>query len=203
MPANSKVYFNIYDRDLFSAEKIGEASLAVSTNGQRYTFIRTYVCIYAYVCTSLSLSLSLSLCVCVCVCVCLHFLTLAGAHARARTFAQARMPTQHMYTHIYTCESRSHRPSPGERWLPLRRGGEDAGAGDLLVHLSALFPPAPPPDPEVRAPAVRLHPISKATHPNHPCPLLRHRLRSPCRRRCRRHRLARSGGQVATATGMI
>ena len=48
MPANSKVYFNIYDRDLFSAEKIGEASLAVSTNGQRYTFIRTYVCIYAY-----------------------------------------------------------------------------------------------------------------------------------------------------------
>ena len=47
MPANSKVYFNIYDRDLFSAEKIGEASLAVSTNGQRYTFIRTYVCVYA------------------------------------------------------------------------------------------------------------------------------------------------------------
>ena len=89
MPANSKVYFNIYDRDLFSAEKIGEASLAVSTNGQRYTFIRTYVCIYAYVCTSLSLSLSLSVCVCVCVCVYtfLHSRAHTHAHAHSRRHA--------------------------------------------------------------------------------------------------------------------
>ena len=97
MPANSKVYFNIYDRDLFSAEKIGEASLAVSTNGQRYTFIRTYVCIYAYVCTSLSLSLSLSVCVCVCV------FTLSYTRGRTRTRTHIRAGT-----HAYTAYVHSH-----------------------------------------------------------------------------------------------
>ena len=101
MPANSKVYFNIYDRDLFSAEKIGEASLAVSTNGQRYTFIRTYVCIYAYVCTSLSLSLSLSLCVCVCVCVCVFTLSYTRGRTRTRTHIRAG-------THAYTAYVHSH-----------------------------------------------------------------------------------------------
>ena len=99
MPANSKVYFNIYDRDLFSAEKIGEASLAVSTNGQRYTFIRTYVCIYAYVCTSLSLSLSL--CVCVCVCVCVFTLSYTRGRTRTRTHIRAG-------THAYTAYVHSH-----------------------------------------------------------------------------------------------
>jgi hypothetical protein len=99
VPANSKVYFNIYDRDLFSAEKIGEASLAVSTNGQRYTFIRTYVCIYAYVCTSLSLSLSLSVCVCVCVCV----FTLSYTRGRTRTRTHIRAGT-----HAYTAYVHSH-----------------------------------------------------------------------------------------------
>ena len=101
MPANSKVYFNIYDRDLFSAEKIGEASLAVSTNGQRYTFIRTYVCIYAYVCTSLSLSLSLSVCVCVCVCVCVFTLSYTRGRTRTRTHIRAG-------THAYTAYVHSH-----------------------------------------------------------------------------------------------
>ena len=105
MPANSKVYFNIYDRDLFSAEKIGEASLAVSTNGQRYTFIRTYVCIYAYVCTSfslsLSISLSLSLCVCVCVCVCVFTLSYTRGRTRTRTHIRAG-------THAYTAYVHSH-----------------------------------------------------------------------------------------------
>ena len=99
MPANSKVYFNIYDRDLFSAEKIGEASLAVSTNGQRYTFIRTYVCIYAYVCTSLSLSLSV--CVCVCVCVCVFTLSYTRGRTRTRTHIRAG-------THAYTAYVHSH-----------------------------------------------------------------------------------------------
>lgn len=35
VPASSYLYFVVYDRDLFSAEMIGEASILASTNGEQ------------------------------------------------------------------------------------------------------------------------------------------------------------------------